>query len=152
MEIFWRLCAIYIQILRRLRTHIVSGRLDKGSLVVLCCARQRARSQNRSSDHTTEGTARVRQKGSIRDVAAEAGVSHHTVSRVINIPPDVAEKTRHRLPDFCANDVQPQPDSLLARQVDGILRACRSPTIVRPGTISLCPELIIRQSTTALGT
>lgn len=127
---------------------------------------------------------RVRQKVTIRDVAAAAGVSHQTVSRVINDRPDVAEDTRRRvwqvieelnyqpsdlarslirrhsdtlgvvtaglnyvgpsralngitrqaeemgytlllkeLPDFRANDVQPILNSLLARQVDGIIWA-----------------------------
>jgi LacI family transcriptional regulator len=33
----------------------------------------------------------------IRDVAAAAGVSHQTVSRVINERPDVAEETRHQV-------------------------------------------------------
>jgi LacI family transcriptional regulator len=126
----------------------------------------------------------VRQKVTIRDVAAAAGVSHQTVSRVINDRPDVAEETRRRvwqvieelnyqpsdlarslirqrsetlgvvtaglnyfgpsrtlngitrqaeemgytlllkeLPDFRANDVQPILNSLLARQVDGIIWA-----------------------------
>jgi LacI family transcriptional regulator len=126
----------------------------------------------------------VRQKVTIRDVAAAAGVSHQTVSRVINDRPDVAEETRRRvwqvieelnyqpsdlarslirqrsetlgvvtaglnyfgpsrtlngitrqaeemgytlllkeLPDFQANDVQPILNSLLARQVDGIIWA-----------------------------
>jgi LacI family transcriptional regulator len=126
----------------------------------------------------------VRRKVTIRDVAAAAGVSHQTVSRVINHRPDVAEDTRRRvwqvieelnyqpsdlarsltrqrsytlgvvtaglnyvgpsrtlngitrqaeeadytlllkeLPDFQANDVQPILNSLLARQVDGIIWA-----------------------------
>lgn len=126
----------------------------------------------------------MRQKVTIRDVAAAAGVSHQTVSRVINDRPDVAEETRRRvwqvieelnyqpsdlarslirqrsdtlgvvtaglnyfgpsrtlngitrqaeemgytlllkeLPDFRANDVQPILNSLLARQVDGIIWA-----------------------------
>ena len=43
-----------------------------------------------------EGSA-VRQKVTIRDVAAAAGVSHQTVSRVINNRPDVAEGTRRRV-------------------------------------------------------
>src|SRR6476661_270376 len=33
----------------------------------------------------------------IRDVAARAGVSHQTVSRVINDNPNVAERTRNRV-------------------------------------------------------
>jgi LacI family transcriptional regulator len=126
----------------------------------------------------------VRQKVTIRDVAAAAGVSHQTVSRVINNRPDVAEETRRRvwqvikelnyqpsdiarslirrrsdtlgvvtaglnyfgpsrtlngitrqaeemgytlllkeLPGFYAHDVQPILNSLLARQVDGIIWA-----------------------------
>jgi LacI family transcriptional regulator len=126
----------------------------------------------------------VKQKVTIRDVAAAAGVSHQTVSRVINNRPDVAEETRRRvlqiieelnyqpsdiarslihrrsftlgvvtaglkyvgpsrtlsgiteqaeemgytlvlkeLPSFDANDIQPVLNSLLARQVDGILWA-----------------------------
>jgi LacI family transcriptional regulator len=126
----------------------------------------------------------VRQKVTIRDVAAAAGVSHQTVSRVINNRPDVAEDTRRRvwqvieklnyqpsdiarslirrrshtlgvvtaglnyfgpsrtlngitrqaeeigftlllkeLSDFYAYDVQPILNSLLARQVDGIIWA-----------------------------
>lgn len=126
----------------------------------------------------------MRQKVTIRDVAAAAGVSHQTVSRVINNRPDVAEGTRRRvwqvieelnyqpsdiarslirqhshtlgvvtaglnyfgpsrtlngitrqaeemgytlllkeLPDFHAHDVQPILNSLLARQVDGIIWA-----------------------------
>jgi DNA-binding LacI/PurR family transcriptional regulator len=36
-------------------------------------------------------------KITIRDVAAAAGVSHQTVSRVLNDRPDVAEKTRHHV-------------------------------------------------------
>jgi LacI family transcriptional regulator len=36
-------------------------------------------------------------KVTIRDVAAAAGVSHQTVSRVLNNRPDVAEETRHRV-------------------------------------------------------
>jgi len=39
----------------------------------------------------------VRKKVTIRDVAAAAGVSHQTVSRVINHRPDVAEETRRRV-------------------------------------------------------
>jgi len=39
----------------------------------------------------------VRKKVTIRDVAAAAGVSHQTVSRVINNRPDVAEETRRRV-------------------------------------------------------
>jgi len=39
----------------------------------------------------------VRKKVTIRDVAAAAGVSHQTVSRVINDRPDVAEETRRRV-------------------------------------------------------
>jgi LacI family transcriptional regulator len=39
----------------------------------------------------------VRQKVTIRDVAAAAGVSHQTVSRVINDRPDVADDTRLRV-------------------------------------------------------
>jgi LacI family transcriptional regulator len=36
-------------------------------------------------------------KVTIRDVAAAAGVSHQTVSRVLNDRPDVAEETRRRV-------------------------------------------------------
>jgi LacI family transcriptional regulator len=36
----------------------------------------------------------MRKRTTIRDVAAAAGVSHQTVSRVLNDRPDVAEKTR----------------------------------------------------------
>jgi LacI family transcriptional regulator len=36
-------------------------------------------------------------KATIRDVAAAAGVSYQTVSRVINNRPDVADETRHRV-------------------------------------------------------
>jgi LacI family transcriptional regulator len=39
----------------------------------------------------------MEKKVTIRDVAAAAGVSHQTVSRVINNRPDVAEETRHRV-------------------------------------------------------
>jgi LacI family transcriptional regulator len=39
----------------------------------------------------------VKQKTTIGDVAAAAGVSHQTVSRVINNRPDVAAKTRRRV-------------------------------------------------------
>ena len=127
---------------------------------------------------------RARRRVTIRDVAAAAGVSHQTVSRVLNRRPDVAEETRTRiwqiieemnyqpsaiarsltqqrsltlgivtaglkyvgpsrtlngitkqaealgynlllkeLPDFHANSVQPLLNSLLERQVDGILWA-----------------------------
>ena len=126
----------------------------------------------------------MRKKTTIRDVAAAAGVSHQTVSRVINDRPDVAEETRRRvwqvieelnyqpsaiarslirqrsltlgivtaglglfgpagvlngvtkqaeemgytlllkeLPSFDADDVHPLINSLLARQVDGIIWA-----------------------------
>jgi LacI family transcriptional regulator len=126
----------------------------------------------------------VRQKVTIRDVATAAGVSHQTVSRVINHRPDVADDTRRRvwqiiedlnyqpsaiarslirrrsytlavvtaglkyvgpsrtlsgiteqaeemgytlvlkeLPRFDSDDIQPLLNSLLARQVDGILWA-----------------------------
>jgi LacI family transcriptional regulator len=126
----------------------------------------------------------VKQKVTIRDVAAAAGVSHQTVSRVINNRPDVADETRRRvwhvieelnyqpsaiarsliqqrsftlgvvtaglkyvgpsrtlsgiteqaeesnytlvlkeLPRFDASDVRPLLNSLLARQVDGIIWA-----------------------------
>lgn len=125
-----------------------------------------------------------KKKVTIKDVAAAAGVSHQTVSRVINDRPDVAEETRRRvwrvieelnyqpsaiarslihrrsltlgvvtaglnyvgpsrtlsgitaqaeemgytlllkeLPAFQANDVRPILNSLLARQVDGIIWA-----------------------------
>jgi LacI family transcriptional regulator len=40
---------------------------------------------------------RARKRVTIRDVAAAAGVSHQTVSRVLNDRPDVAEKTRVRI-------------------------------------------------------
>jgi LacI family transcriptional regulator len=123
-------------------------------------------------------------KSTIRDIAAAAGVSHQTVSRVLNGKPDVAPQTRQRvwqvieefgylpsdiarslarrhsltlglviaglqymgpsrtlsgiarqaedlgytllfkdLPDLDSNSVQPILNSLLARQVDGILWA-----------------------------
>ena len=126
----------------------------------------------------------MKQRVTIRDVAAAAGVSHQTVSRVINHRPDVAEETRRRvwqiieelnyhpsaiarsltrqrsftlgvvtaglkyvgpsrtlngitkqaeemgytlvlkeLPRFDANDIQPLLNSLMARQVDGIIWA-----------------------------
>lgn len=39
----------------------------------------------------------MKQKVTIRDVAAAAGVSHQTVSRVINNRPDVADETRRRV-------------------------------------------------------
>ena len=39
----------------------------------------------------------MEKKVTIRDVAAAAGVSHQTVSRVINERPDVAEETRRRV-------------------------------------------------------
>lgn len=39
----------------------------------------------------------MKQRVTIRDVAAAAGVSHQTVSRVINHRPDVAEATRRRV-------------------------------------------------------
>jgi LacI family transcriptional regulator len=127
---------------------------------------------------------RVSKRVTIRDVAAAAGVSHQTVSRVLNDKPDVAEETRDRIwhiieelnyqpsaiarslirqrsltlgiiaaglryvgpsrtlngitkqaedlgytlllkemPDFLANDIQPFLNSLLERQVDGIIWA-----------------------------
>lgn len=126
----------------------------------------------------------MKQKVTIRDVAAAAGVSHQTVSRVINNRPDVAEETRRRvrqiieelnyqpsaiarslirqrsftlgvvtaglkyvgpsrtlngiieqaeemgytlilkeLPRFETNEIQPLLNSLVARQVDGIIWA-----------------------------
>ncbi len=126
----------------------------------------------------------MRQKVTIRDVAAAAGVSHQTVSRVINHRPDVADETRRRvwqivedlnyqpsaiarslirqrsytlavvtaglkyvgpsrtlngiteqaeemgytlvlkeMPRFDSHDIQPLLNSLVARQVDGILWA-----------------------------
>jgi LacI family transcriptional regulator len=126
----------------------------------------------------------VKQRVTIRDVAAAAGVSHQTVSRVINHRPDVADETRHRvwqiieelnyqpsaiarslirqrsftlgvvtaglkyvgpsrtlsgiteqaedmgytlvlkeLPRFDADDIRPLLNSLVARQVDGIIWA-----------------------------
>lgn len=40
---------------------------------------------------------RVSRRVTIRDVAAAAGVSHQTVSRVLNDRPDVAEETRDRI-------------------------------------------------------
>jgi len=40
---------------------------------------------------------RARKRVTIRDVAAAAGVSHQTVSRVLNRRPDVAEETRARV-------------------------------------------------------
>lgn len=39
----------------------------------------------------------MKERITIRDVAAAAGVSHQTVSRVLNDRPDVAEKTRQRV-------------------------------------------------------
>ena len=39
----------------------------------------------------------MRRRVTIRDVAAAAGVSHQTVSRVLNDRPDVAEETRRRI-------------------------------------------------------
>ncbi len=126
----------------------------------------------------------MKQRVTIRDVASEAGVSHQTVSRVINDRPDVADETRRRvwqvieelnyqpsaiarslirrrsftlgvvtaglkyvgpsrtldgiagqaeqmgytlvlkeLPRLDAHDVQPLLNSLLSRQVDGIIWA-----------------------------
>jgi LacI family transcriptional regulator len=126
----------------------------------------------------------VKLRVTIRDVAAAAGVSHQTVSRVINHRPDVADETRQRvwqvieelnyqpsaiarslirqrsytlgvvtaglryvgpsrtlsgiteqaeemgytlvlkeLPRFGADDIQPLLNSLVARQVDGIIWA-----------------------------
>jgi LacI family transcriptional regulator len=46
---------------------------------------------------TGEEALGLRKKVTIRDVAAAAGVSHQTVSRVINDRPDVADETRHRV-------------------------------------------------------
>ena len=138
---------------------------------------------NRNS-HLLGETTRLRKKTTIRDVAAAAGVSHQTVSRVINDRPDVADETRRQvwqvieqlgyqpsaiarslirqrsfalgvvtaglryfgpasvlngiteqaeemgftlllkeLPSFDAEDVEPLLNSLLARQVDGIIWA-----------------------------
>jgi len=131
-----------------------------------------------------DGVMYSRRKVTIKDVAAAAGVSHQTVSRVINNRPDVAKDTRQRvwqvieeldyqpsaiarslirqrslalgvvtaglkyigpsrtlsgitkqaeemgytlllkeLPSFQANDIQPLLNSLIARQVDGIIWA-----------------------------
>ena len=39
----------------------------------------------------------MKKRITIRDVAAAAGVSHQTVSRVLNDRPDVAERTRQRV-------------------------------------------------------
>ena len=47
----------------------------------------------------------------IRDVAAEAGVSHQTVSRVINNRPDVAEETRRRVWNVI-NELNYQPNAI----------------------------------------
>jgi LacI family transcriptional regulator len=135
-------------------------------------------------DEVREGAAAVKKKVTIREVATAAGVSHQTVSRVINNRPDVAEETRRRvwqvieelnyqpsaiarslirqrsfalgvvtaglkyvgpsrtlngitkqaeemgytlllkeLPGFYTNEIQPLLNSLLARQVDGIIWA-----------------------------
>ena len=47
---------------------------------------------------------------SIRDVASEAGVSHQTVSRVINESPSVKESTRQVVLDAIARlDFRPEP-------------------------------------------
>ena len=134
--------------------------------------------------HTYEETVRLKKKVTIKDVASAAGVSHQTVSRVINDRPDVAKETRRQvlhvieelgyqpsaiarslirqrsfalgvvtaglgyfgpsrvlngiteqaeeqgftlllkeLPSFDAEDIRPLLNSLLARQVDGILWA-----------------------------
>jgi LacI family transcriptional regulator len=40
---------------------------------------------------------RTPKRVTIRDVAAAAGVSHQTISRVLNERPDVAEETRQRV-------------------------------------------------------
>ncbi len=180
MEIFCRLCAVCVEILKLSPETLTNG-------PVLCytvTVNGNGHRFDRSGDHTTGGAVRVRQKVTIRDVAAAAGVSHQTVSRVINDRPDVAEDTRRRvwqvieelnyqpsdlarslirqrsytlgvvtaglnyfgpsrtlngitrqaeemsytlllkeLPDFRANDVQPILNSLLARQVDGLIWA-----------------------------
>jgi LacI family transcriptional regulator len=138
----------------------------------------------------------------MRDVAAAAGVSHQTVSRVINDQPDVADETRQRvwqvidelnyqpsaiarslirrrtftlgvvtaglkyvgpsctlsgiteqaedmgytlvlkeLPGFHANDVQPLLNSLVSRQVDGIIWAVPEIGANRDWLESQLPEL-----------
>jgi len=140
----------------------------------------------------------------IRDVAAAAGVSYQTVSRVINDRPDVADETRRRvwrvieelgyqpsaiarsliqqrsftlgvviaglkyvgpsrtlngiakqaeemgytlllkeLPSFDTNDIQPLLNSLLARQVDGIIWAVPEIGSNRDWLQSQPPELSV---------
>jgi DNA-binding LacI/PurR family transcriptional regulator len=54
------------------------------------------------TDHSVDGTAAIRRgrgpkRPTIRDVAAQAGVSHQTVSRVINREPSVRPETRSRV-------------------------------------------------------
>ncbi len=141
-------------------------------------------SNDHRCDEVHEGATAVKKKVTIREVATAAGVSHQTVSRVINNRPDVAEETRRRvwqvieelhyqpsaiarslirqrsfalgvvtaglkyvgpsrtlsgitkqaeemeytlllkeLPGFYTNEIQPLLNSLLARQVDGIIWA-----------------------------
>src|SRR5919204_6960189 len=67
--------------------------------------RQDDRSQHGMTDHSTDGQRsdgsarrdRAAKRPTIRDVAARAGVSHQTVSRVINREPSVRPATRSRV-------------------------------------------------------
>jgi LacI family transcriptional regulator len=180
MENLCRLCAIFVETFKSSCEVLTKSPL----LCYTVTVNGNGHRIDRSGDHTTGGAVRVRQKVTIRDVAAAAGVSHQTVSRVINDRPDVAEDTRRRvwqvveelnyqpsdlarslirqrsytlgvvtaglnyvgpsrtlngitrqaeemdytlllkeLPGFHAHDVQPILNSLLARQVDGIIWA-----------------------------
>jgi len=57
------------------------------------------------------GGKSVKPRATIRDVATAAGVSHQTVSRVINNRPDVADETRRRVWEVI-NELNYQPSAI----------------------------------------
>lgn len=87
--------------------------------------------------------ARERQRHTIRDVAALAGVSHMTVSRVLNDHPSLREDTRRRVEEAMRElDYRPNSDAraLASRRTDRIGVVIDSPEQVGPANTMLGVE------------
>jgi DNA-binding LacI/PurR family transcriptional regulator len=86
-------------------------------------------------------------KVTIKDVAAAAGVSHQTVSRVMNNRPDVAKETRRRVwqvieeldyqPSAIARSLSRQHSHTLGVVTAGLKYIGPSRHLTKPGTVAV---------------